>query len=500
MASSMASVARAGVADFRAKLFNGDRRTAAVVAAALLCAVMPLDIPQLLLVLVGAASCALFQPLAVPRPRLASKSINIGSAKGSQGSYGAPGGRQPLARQGAGSRSRLPAPRSECKPQALPAGLPAATTSFQPVVAPTFAAAGWDAQVDELVGPLVPTPASRSAVERIGARVQAIVQKAVPEAEVVAFASSAVLRGGANGVAVPDVDVVVSCLPSTLSDRLAGRQLDRRQLQKSALRALTDRLNETGEFKFRRSAFSADEPKVTMLATVGADAVPFDLSINTATPLHNAALITDCGRLDARARALILLVRRWARDRAICHAVKGHLSPYCWTLLAIYFLQVGEEGGDKVLPPLCGFAASSGLAADAEPDEAGRSAGIRREEPSSQGAKSVGALFRDFIAFYAGRFDARGEAVSVRSGRRAAPSPRLPLHVIAESRRSREVAPSIEDPFEPTRNLAAGMSALGLARWREELARATALLHRGGEEASLAELLEPWSPPVESPQ
>lgn len=72
-----------------------------------------------------------------------------------------------------------------------------------------------------------------------------------------------------------------------------------------------------------------------------------------------------------------------------------------------------------------------------------------------------------------------------------APHVRPPCHIPKVS----GVAPSIEDPFEPTRNLAVGVSALGLARWREELARAASLLSRGGEETSLTELLEPWTPP-----
>merc|ERR1711862_1091594 len=71
-----------------------------------------------------------------------------------------------------------------------------------------------------------------------------------------------------------------------------------------------------------------------------------------------AALLTECGQLEPRARELILLVKRWAKDRGICHAAKGHLSPYSWTLLCIFFLQVREE---PMLPPLDRFKKSSAL-------------------------------------------------------------------------------------------------------------------------------------------
>ena len=55
-----------------------------------------------------------------------------------------------------------------------------------------------------------------------------------------------------------------------------------------------------------------------------------------------------------------------------------------------------------------------------------------------------------------------------------------------------EVAPSIVDPFEPTRNLGSLMTAMSLSRLREEVARADQLC---SQNVSLCELLEPWVPP-----
>lgn len=48
-----------------------------------------------------------------------------------------------------------------------------------------------------------------------------------------------------------------------------------------------------------------------------------------------------------------------------------------------------------------------------------------------------GVLLCDFLAFDVGRFDSTTEAVSVRSGRLATPTPRLPLLVVAGERRGR---------------------------------------------------------------
>ncbi|CAK0814322.1 unnamed protein product, partial [Prorocentrum cordatum] len=165
-------------------------------------------------------------------------------------------------------------------------------------------------------------------------------------------------------------------------------------LEKSAIRAFTDRLVSAGGFKFRRSAFRDQEPKVTLLAPpslggASGEAIAVSIFVNAAIPMYSAALLTECGQMDARARALVLLVRRWAKDRGVCHASKGHLSPYQWSLLTIYFLQVGVEEG-QILPPLAEFQVSSGLAVRAArqgqdpeaPDAADAAAlGVRQGRP-----------------------------------------------------------------------------------------------------------------------
>mmetsp|Transcript_62546 Transcript_62546/g.204115 ORF Transcript_62546/g.204115 Transcript_62546/m.204115 type:complete len:557 (+) Transcript_62546:117-1787(+) len=520
-----------------------DKRTITVLALALLCAAAPLDISQLAMLLVGAAAYALLQPVSLPRSKAPFKNApavpqpKVPTAppsppltpSASPAKYVPPALRPGFARSApaapAAAVGQCRVERAAPRPlQRLPRAAAAAPVSWaapdsvrqpsaQPVSAPTFEASGWDAQVNELVAQLLPTAAGDQAVERLAQRVRLVLRQFVPEAEVTGFASSAPLRGCAFGVAVPDVDVVVSCDPEILSSRLqaganrharGGGSTDHRQLQKSALRAFTDRLVASGQFKFRRSAFSAEDPKVTLLPTAEGNAAgaPLDVAVNSATPLHNAALLTECGRLDARAQALALLVRRWARDRGICHSAKGHLSPYAWTLLTIYFLQVVEEEG-AILPPLDGFKISSSLAGLPSKSDSKSAAGAAAaaaaaaapKRAAGGAGKSVGALFKEFVAFYGKSFDVRREAVSVRLGRRAAAALALPLHIaLAEDGgAASEVGLNIEDPFEPTRNLGASMTASGVQRLRQELARAGGLL-ASREGASLTALLEPWSP------
>merc|ERR1719213_839603 len=288
-----------------------------------------------------------------------------------------------------------------------------------------------------------------------------------------------------------------------LAERLGGRigshndKFDPKKLQKSAIRACTDRLVSEGGFKFRRSAFRGEEPKVTLLAPASFgicnDAIPIDFSVNAVGPLHNAALFTECGQLEPRARSLILLVKRWAKDRGICHAAKGHLSPYAWSLLSMFFLQTGVEGG-SLLPPVENFKTASQLMPDSERGRPGESTSKKLgwTSPEALQNKSVGELFKEFMHFYHASFDWKAEAVSVRAGKRNQPGLTLPLHIILHDDGKTEVGPSIEDPFDNSQNLGEILHAASVARLHEEFARADAMCNTG---CSLDALLEPWMPP-----
>jgi len=346
-----------------------------------------------------------------------------------------------------------------------------------PVQAPTFEALGWEAEVEVILRRICPTTESYAAVEAIAKAVRQTLRSALPEAEVAGFACGNPLSGTAFGVAVPEVDIVLNLSPKYMGG--GNKNMDVGKLQKSLIRTCTDKLVGSGAFKFRRSAFRGSEPKVTLIApsVEGQASIPINLSVNATSPAHCALLFEGCGRLEPRAKDLILLVRRWAKDRAVSHAAKGHLSPYCWTLLAIYYLQVGLEDSGFRLPSLAALTKSGQLP--------------KATEPTC--SKTAAELFKGFLEFYTQRFDWRNEAVSVRLGQRAPPMVSLPLHVLLHADgKTTQVGPSIEDPFEGSTNLGECMNWLSLGRLREELSRGHELCTKG---ASLAVLLEPWSPP-----
>jgi len=468
-----------------------------LLVAAVVCAIIPLDISQLMFAIAGAIGFSVVQILqnkarpapTSPRKKMTSKGAFDGNAAPQPPRK--PAGVVARAPNRVASTSSNPNSRQTARTTSLPE---VRKPSNMPIVAPTLMGTDWDSQITELLSQIAPTIEDDKIVAKLARRIQLAIQPMIPEVEVVGFASGSVGRNKAFGVAVPEVDIVAHVCPSVLMR--SHRTSDARKLRKSAIRSCTERLVSSGGFKFRRSAFRGEEPKVTLLAPasfgLAQDAIPIDFSVNAATPLHNAALLTECGQMEPRARDLILMVKRWAKDRGICHAAKGHLSPYTWGLVTIFFLQV-SNGEEPLLPKLAEFKMASGLMDKSV--AAGSAPGSWK--PAANCDKSVGTLFTEFLNFYNSQFEWATEAISVRSACRQKPRTTLPLHIIVTDGKTTEVAPSIEDPFDETKNLGAGMHATSFARLREELARAADFTTRG---ASLVELLEPWAPPETTPE
>jgi len=475
-----------------------DATSLGLLVAAAVCAVIPLDITQLMFAIAGAIGFSVVhilqnkaKPMSNPprqkMPKVATDAKTFSGVSPTRKLAGSPhaANRGPAQQNNPNSRQAMRAP----------SGPEVRKPSNMPIVAPTLIGTDWDSQISELLTQIAPTAEDDKIVAKLARRIELAIQPMIPEVEVVGFASGSVGRNKAFGVAVPEVDIVAHISPSVLM-RSQPKNSDARKLRKSAIRACTERLVSSGGFKFRRSAFRGEEPKVTLLAPasfgLAGDAIPIDFSVNAATPLHNAALLTECGQMEPRARDLILMVKRWAKDRGICHAAKGHLSPYTWGLLSIFFIQVCNEE-EPLLPKLGDFKMASGLMGKSAASDSTPSSWT----PAKNCDKSVGTLFKEFLHFYNSQFDWRTEAISVRFACRQKPGANLPVHIIVhDDGKTSEVGPSIEDPFNETKNLGDGMHATSLARLREELARAADFSTRG---ASLVELLEPWAPP-ETPE
>merc|ERR1719456_1070848 len=113
-------------------------------------------------------------------------------------------------------------------------------------------------------------------VKELARTVQQTINPTFPQATVVGFSSGDLTLRSSLGMGVPEVDLVVNINPDALPGQLSSRlsrtggastaKLDARKVQKSAIRACMDRLVSHGGFKFRRSAFRGQEPKITLLA------------------------------------------------------------------------------------------------------------------------------------------------------------------------------------------------------------------------------------------
>mmetsp|Transcript_44670 Transcript_44670/g.78567 ORF Transcript_44670/g.78567 Transcript_44670/m.78567 type:complete len:529 (+) Transcript_44670:161-1747(+) len=484
-----------------------DKTSLCFIVVALFLLTAPLDLPQLVCGFIGAVVYASLQLL----PNLS----RLQPPKGYEKAASKCGSITKDTCHGTSTPSARALPSLTSVKNAKPAVPPCARPTAMPIAAPVFKTDSFNTQVDELVDRIMPTPACDQAVEDLTRIVKRAIQKLVPEVEVCGFASGNLGGAMAYGVAVPEVEIVANARPTELTKRLQGRfsqnsrqrsdfsvdRLDIRKLQKSSIRVCTSLLVAAG-FKFRRSSFRTQEPKVTLLAPANLGvfdkSVPVDFSVNNITPLYNMALLTECGQMEPRAKALILLVKRWAKDRGVCHASKGHLPPYAWSLLVIYFLQVGVPEEGPLLPPLEGFAVSSGLMS--KPAKAAEASSTRwtppkiKRPPSAEAApkKAVGELFQQFMRFYTEDVDWRKEAVSVRLGRRESPNLALDIHIVLNDDGTTAVSPIIEDPFNPKNNVGDCTNSASLQRFHEEFARARDFLSRG---ISLTDLLEPWRPP-----
>jgi len=334
-----------------------------------------------------------------------------------------------------------------------------------------FQATGFEAEVQELLAQISRTPEGEQIAEQCVQLVSKALSASLSAAAVLAYVGGNCLAPSEFATASPQIHVALY-----VDSSAKGPIGCRRKAQKALIRTYTDHLVKVAGFRFRRSAYATDDPLVSLvtppLPACGDQSISIDFSVNSASPFHMHNLISVVGSLDHRAESLILLVRRWAQDRGIAHITAGHLGEYAWALLTVFFLQVAP-GSDVALPPITGASKS----------EARQAAAAR-----TGALKSTAELFQNFAAFYAKDFDWKNEGISVRLARRA--GPQIPVHFVVEGGK-KEIAPTIEDPFNLTKNLGDFMKIGCMDSLHKEFGRAHELCARM---ASLSELLEPWMP------
>eukprot|EP00746_Dinoflagellata_sp_MGD_P072560 gnl/MRDRNA2_/MRDRNA2_29438_c0_seq2.p1 gnl/MRDRNA2_/MRDRNA2_29438_c0~~gnl/MRDRNA2_/MRDRNA2_29438_c0_seq2.p1 ORF type:complete len:558 (+),score=77.04 gnl/MRDRNA2_/MRDRNA2_29438_c0_seq2:145-1818(+) len=194
------------------------------------------------------------------------------------------------------------------------------------------------------LGPALLEPAPK--LGRVLGAIARLAAEAFPGAKIYGFERTSTSPGFSGGSM--EVVVVMPCpdLIEQLGDRLqrgfnrGHLTLTTAKLHKSALRYLIDQLVSAG-FKFRCSAFKAQEPVVSLSAPLGlcgGHGVYISMSINNPLPFLETVLTHHASVSDARAVPLIAAVQRWAEARNLAHHVFGPLTMYGWVHSCLFFL------------------------------------------------------------------------------------------------------------------------------------------------------------------
>jgi len=143
-----------------------------------------------------------------------------------------------------------------------------------------------------------------------------------------------------------------------------------------------------------------------------------DICVNNKLARHNTRLIYKYMMMDRRARYLALLIKYWAKRRAINETYRGTLSSYAYVLLVIQFLQVY-----RILPPLQKmandgkeFTCAEEIPLDCVDEWNVYFASSYMHRTGSLKKPDLADLVVQFFAYYAFEFDYESSVVSIRNG------------------------------------------------------------------------------------
>jgi len=176
-----------------------------------------------------------------------------------------------------------------------------------------------------------------------------------------------------------------------------------------------------------------------------------DISLYNVLARENTRLLSLYADLDTRCRTLGYMVKLFAKICDIGDASRGSLSSYAYILMMIFYLQ-------KVSPPVLPVLQEMYPTDSEKPENivdgwnawffSDRRKVVNEWAGYNRNKMSVGELWIGFLHFYAGEWDDKRLVVSIRQSR--------PLTKFEKMWNSPCIA--IEDPFELSHNLGAGIS------------------------------------------
>ncbi|CAG8433769.1 11086_t:CDS:2 [Ambispora gerdemannii] len=192
-----------------------------------------------------------------------------------------------------------------------------------------------------------------------------------------------------------------------------------------------------------------------------------DVNVNNTLALHNTRLIKTYVNIDPRVRPLAMIIKYWAKQRAINDAAKGGtISTYTWTLMVLNFMQMRaqpilpilhqmETGTEHIYVDGCDTTFYDDV-------ESLRGFGDANKE-------SLGGLLFAFFRRFAYEFDYNNHVISIRYGK--------DLTKAEKGWVSRGWLLCVEEPFNTARNLGNSADEVTVRGLIGEFRRAFSILY-----------------------
>ncbi|GLG93566.1 Poly(A) RNA polymerase gld-2 homolog A [Gryllus bimaculatus] len=175
-----------------------------------------------------------------------------------------------------------------------------------------------------------------------------------------------------------------------------------------------------------------------------------DISFHNTLALKNTKLIRTYSNIDARAKILGYVLKRFAKICNICDASKGSLSSYAYILMMIHFLQQCNPPVLPVLQEICRPCSTEEYILENCDtyffEDIDRLSYFWPEY--GKNGKSVGELWIEFLCYYTEIYNYKEYVISIRRKR--------PMSKFEKLWNSKSMA--IEDPFDVNHNLGIGLS------------------------------------------
>lgn len=343
------------------------------------------------------------------------------------------------------------------------------------------ARAAFNARLEALVTSLQPSEQHRAAQKAVFERVEALVRREWPDAQLLMYGSCANSFGGANS----DVD---TCL--ALRSAQGGRGESQQQLvelKRAAVARIAELAEEEGGFRDVQAITHARMPVAKLVDA--SSGVACDVCVNNFLAVLNTRMLRDYAALDPRLRQLVYAVKHWAKRRCVNEPYTGTLSSYCYVLMCIHLLQTRRPA---ILPCLQGLRHTFSREVEGH-GPVGYCDDLRSLAGCGSGnSESVADLLLAFFAYWSSGHDYGQSVVCVRTGglltkRRKGWTTRVGTerHLIC-----------VEDPFEQSHDLGRVVDRNSIEVLRREFARAERILRTAPD--PLETLFEPYvAPPQE---